>query len=113
MKQIPLLVMAVVLVGCGGSQPTEESVLGTYQGEGPNFKFVLRKNGVGEWWGSGKLTECRWTLNGDEVTLRKVDEDFSWLWKVTPEGNMEIGDNIRGGERIPNKYPGTYKRTSP
>jgi major membrane immunogen (membrane-anchored lipoprotein) len=111
-----LFVVAVVLVGCGGSQPTEESVLGTYElssSDDPDFKFVLRKNGIGEWWGGGKLMECRWTLKDGEITLRQVDGDFTSLWKVTPEGNMEIAGDIVRGKRTPVEYPGTYNRTSP
>ena len=93
MKQILVIIVAVVLAGCGKAE--EDKVVGTYERKksGETFTIAFLENGVFD--GVNKKNG-KWKLVGKDVHVR-LGENSEAVIKIEPNGDLtEIAVIIHG-----------------
>ena len=93
MKQILVMMMAVLLVGCGKAE--EDKVVGTYERKksGETFTVAFLENGV---FAGVNKKNGKWKLVGKDVHV-ELGENSQAVFKIEPNGDLtEIAVIIDG-----------------
>jgi hypothetical protein len=111
MKYI-VLIMGLLVVGCGGRSLTEEEkkVVGSYEAKvgGATVKLVFLENGKVEHYRNEEGRE--WKIDGKKVHV--VSKNTTSIYKIEPNGDLIWIALDYVGERIPKRpfQSATFKR---